>query len=70
MRIVITAEEAMDKGIWEDLCDMLGYSVYAVNEGMDPDTDFSLTEDQARQLRLIPTKSIDEYTWDEIRNGE
>jgi hypothetical protein len=70
MRILITAEEAIDKGIWENVCDIVGYNYYAVNEGMDPDTEISLTEDQARQLGLIPTKSVDEYTWDEILNRE
>ena len=56
MRIIITADEAIDKGIWEDLCDMIGYNYYAVNEGMDTDTEISLTEDQARQLGLLPNK--------------
>jgi hypothetical protein len=62
VRIIITAEEAIDKGIWEDLCDMVGYSYYAVNEGMDPDTEISLTEDQAIQLGVIPAKNS--ISWD------
>ena len=37
MKIIITAQEAIDKGIWEEVADIEGYDYYAVNEGMDPD---------------------------------
>jgi hypothetical protein len=53
MRIIITAEEAIDMGIWEEVADIAGYDYYAVNEGMDGDTEISLTKEQAKQLRLI-----------------
>ena len=49
MKIVITAQEAIDKGIWEEVADIEGYSYWAVNEGME----ISLTEEQAKQLGLI-----------------
>lgn len=51
--VVLTAEEAMDKGIWEEVADIAGYSYYAVNEGMDKDTEITLDEDNARKLGLI-----------------
>ena len=53
MRIIITAEEAIDKGIWEEVADIAGYDYYAVNEGMDPNEEISLTEEQAIKLGLI-----------------
>ena len=64
MRVIITADEAMDKGIWEEVADIVGYSYYAVNEGMDPDTEISLTEEQARKLGLLQPKYSGDYSWD------
>jgi len=53
MKIIITAEEAIDKGIWEEVADIAGYNYYAVNEGMDRETEIVLTEEQAKSLGLI-----------------
>ena len=54
MRILITAEEAIDRGIWEDLCEMKGFNVWAVNEGlMDEDYEISLDAEEARDLGVI-----------------
>lgn len=53
MRIIITAKEAIEKGIWDDVADIAGYNVWALNEGMDEDEQISLTEEQAKRLGLI-----------------
>jgi len=54
MRIVITAEEAIDRGIWEDLAEMKGLNVWAVNQGqMDGDDEISLNAEEARKLGVI-----------------
>lgn len=53
MKIIITPEEAIDRGVWEKLCDMKGINVWAFNEGlMDDDTEISLTEEEAGTLGL------------------
>ncbi len=53
MRIIITAEEAIDRGIWEEAAKISGYGLYAIKEGMDPNTEITLTEEQAIELGLI-----------------
>lgn len=53
MKVVITAREAMNRGVWDEFCEMAGLSVYAMNEGMDPEQEFILTEEQARELGLL-----------------
>ena len=57
MRIIITAGEALDKGIWDDLCDLKGINIWAINEGMMDDTEeIALTEEEAKALSLHPSK--------------
>lgn len=57
MKIIITAREAIDKGIWDDLCKIKGYSVWCVNEGKMPlEEEISLTEEEARKLGLHKIK--------------
>lgn len=54
MKIVITAKEALEKGIWEDLCKLKGYCVYCIKEGKMPsDEEIALTEQEAKELGLI-----------------
>ena len=54
MKIIITAEEAMDKGIWEEICEIKGYNPWCVNEGlMDDDYEISLTEKEGKEFNLI-----------------
>lgn len=56
MTITITAREAFDKGIWDDLCEMKGLNEWAVNEGlMDISETITLSEDEARALHLLPS---------------
>jgi hypothetical protein len=52
--ITITAREALDRGIWDDLCELKGFCIWAVNEGLMESSDsISLTEDEAEQLGLL-----------------
>jgi len=54
MKIVVTAQELLDKGLWGDACELLGLNEWAVNEGlMDSDEELTLTEEQAKTLGLI-----------------
>lgn len=54
MIITITAGQALDKGIWDELCSLKGINVWALNEGLiDPNDEISLTEGEAISLGLI-----------------
>ncbi len=55
MKILITARELMERGVWVDACDLLGLDEWAVSEGqMDVDHEITLDEEQARKLWLLP----------------
>ena len=46
MKILTTPDELMDRLAWEKACDLLGYNVWAVNEGqMESDAEITLTEE-------------------------
>ncbi len=53
MRIIVTAKELVDKGIWDKSCDITGYNPYSLREGMDLGTEIEFTEEQAIRLDLI-----------------
>lgn len=54
MRIVITAREALDKGVWLEICNLKGFSEWAINEGqMEPEEEIELSEEEARKLGLL-----------------
>lgn len=56
--ISLTASEAIDRGIWDELCELRGWNVWIVNEGRMPsDEEITLTEDEARKLGLLPKES-------------
>lgn len=53
--ISLTASEAIDRGLWDQLCELRGWNVWIVNEGRMPsDEVITLTEDEARKLGLLP----------------
>ena len=57
VKIIITADEAIELGIWEDLCRIKGINEYAVNEGMITGSDeISLNGEEAAELGIHPTK--------------
>ena len=58
MKIVITAKEALDLGIWDSLCKMKGMNVWAMNEGlMSGDEEITLSKREAVDLGVYPVKS-------------
>lgn len=60
MKIIITAREIMDKGLWKDVCRMFGYNEWAVNEGlMSEDDEIILTNSQAIELGLLQSMDIE-----------
>ena len=54
MKITITANELIEKGVWEKFCLLKNYNVYGINEGrIDLNTVFELSEEEAKELHLI-----------------
>lgn len=54
MQVVVTAEEIIDRGLWDQFCEDHGINVWAVNEGlMDSDEKFTLSESDARKYGLL-----------------
>lgn len=55
MKIVTTPAELMDRLRWDEACEMLDISPWAVNEGqIDSGEEITLTEEQATTLGLLP----------------
>lgn len=51
MKIIITAREALEEGLWEDICDLKGWNVWAMNEGMmKPNKEITLTEKDMEKI--------------------
>ena len=54
MKYIITAEELIDRGLWEQFCGDRGINVWAINEGqMDDDHEFILSTREAKRYGLI-----------------
>lgn len=54
MKLSITIRELMDRHVWEEAADMLGWSPWVVNEGQaGMDDAVELSAEQAQQLGLI-----------------
>ncbi|GIO67617.1 hypothetical protein VQ056_25255 [Paenibacillus sp. JTLBN-2024] len=51
MKVIITQEEAVEKGIWPEVMNMFGVDD---EDEVWPAEEFILTEEQARKLKLIP----------------
>ena len=57
MRIILTAKEIMDLGLWSRTCDRKGFNPYAVNEGLiESNDDLEFTEDEAIEIGFIKVK--------------
>jgi hypothetical protein len=53
MKYVATAREILDRGIWQEFCDLRGINEWAINEGrMDASEEFTFTEEEALRLGL------------------
>jgi len=53
MKIVITIEEAINKGVWGKIADIFKYDHYIIPKGMDGQTKILLSEYEAKQVGLI-----------------
>lgn len=54
MKVLVTADELMDKGRWDEYCEDHGINIWAVKEGlMSSDDTFSLTEDEAKKYGFV-----------------
>lgn len=57
MNVQLTPEEAMERGLWDKICDMKGWDPFVVKEGLMQSYEvFDLREDQAEELGLIPPR--------------
>lgn len=57
MKLVFTANEIIDRGVWDEFCQLRGYDVWCVNEGrMDSKLEHTLTAEEARILGLLPNR--------------
>lgn len=53
MMITVTFREMLDKGIWEEFCELKGINEWCMNEGLaESDTTETLTEEEATKLGL------------------
>lgn len=51
--VTLTADEAIEMGIWDKLCAMRKLSIWAVNEGtISSDHEFTLTKEESFDLGL------------------
>lgn len=63
MKVIVTAEELIDKWLWDDFCEERGINVWAVNEGlMDSEHEFELSEEEARKYGFLKSDE-DSYHW-------
>ena len=53
MRILVTADYASTHCNWQEFCDMVGLEPWSLSEGMDPNREFELTLEQAKELELV-----------------
>ena len=54
MKIIVTAEELIDRGDWDSFCEEKGINPWSVNEGlMDSDEEFVLSVQDARRYGLL-----------------
>lgn len=53
--VIVTARQVSSDGEWEEFCNITGLSYWCMNEGqLDPDTEFTLTFEEAQRCRLAP----------------
>ncbi len=53
MKIILTLDEVVERGLWEKVAEMQGYGLYAPQEGMPRDYEFMFYEDEAKQLGIL-----------------
>jgi hypothetical protein len=66
MKILISAGELIDRGLWDAVCEMRGLNEWCVNEGlMDSNDELIFTAQEAKQLGLIPLTQGEKWDLEE-----
>lgn len=47
MTVTLTLREAMDRGVWDKFCEVTGVNQWAINEGADDASEYTLSLEQA-----------------------
>ena len=54
MKVKVTAQELLNKGVWQNYCDAHGINEWAINEGlMDSEEEVTLSEQEAKKYGFI-----------------
>ncbi len=54
MKVSVTAEELIDRGVWDEVCELKGLNPWCVNEGlMDSDEYITLSLEEAQKLGIL-----------------
>jgi hypothetical protein len=54
MKVIVTVDDIVESGYWEEFCDKHDINPYAVNEGMmNGDEEFALTYSEAQKYGFI-----------------
>lgn len=55
MKITLTAHDILDRGAWDEFCELRGINEWAIAEGlMDDSEEFTFTYAEAKELGLLP----------------
>jgi len=52
MKYLVKIEDLIDNGLWAKYCELTGFSVHTVSEGMDDQAEVEISVDLANQLGL------------------
>jgi hypothetical protein len=52
VRIIISADELVEIGLWNNFCSQQGYNYYALREGLSRDHEFDISLEDAKTLGL------------------
>ncbi len=54
MKVSVTAEEIIDRGVWDKVCELKGLNPWCVNEGlMDSDEYITLSLEEAQKIGIL-----------------
>ena len=62
MKIIVTVKEIMDKGYWDDFCDIKGWNPWCVSEGLcSSDEKIELSRNEAQKFNFIPKDNNNDW---------
>lgn len=68
-KIVLTAEEVFVNYNWKVFCDLKNISKMSLDEGLDPDTDFTLTLDEAKAIGVFEEDQLNDDLYNVIADS-